>query len=87
MGQGKGRQAVYPEYVQNMVQEIRQLQNNGEKIAEIKVIITNKYKWVFHLEDLEKLSSLRFPDQKIIDNYCKLWRINETGKKTGAVQA
>ena len=36
MGQGKGRQPVYPEYVHAMVKNIRQLQSNGKKIAEIK---------------------------------------------------
>ncbi len=79
MGQGKGRQPVYPEYVHAMVKNIRQLQSNGKKIAEIKEIIIEKYKWVFHLEDLELLRTLRFPNQQIIDNYCKLWGIDETG--------
>jgi DNA-binding transcriptional MerR regulator len=81
MGQGKGRQAVYPEYVFDMVKKIRKLQKSGKKIAEIKEIITKKYKWVFHLEDIEKLKTLRFPDQQIIDNYCELWGINENGRK------
>jgi hypothetical protein len=85
MGQGKGRQAVYPEYVHNMVKMIRQLQSSGKKIAAIKEIIIKKYKWAFHLEDLDMLKTLRFPDQQIIDNYCNHWGIDESGKK-GTVQ-
>ncbi len=86
MGQGQGRQVLYPDYVYDMVKHIRQLKDSGKKIAEIKELILKKYKWAFHLEDLEKLKSLTFPDQKIIDNYCETWGIHETGKKKRAVK-
>ena len=87
MGQGQGRQVLYPDYVYDMVKHIRQLKDSGKKIAEIKELILKKYKWAFHLEDIEKLKSLTFSDQKKIDNYCETWGIHETGKKKRAVKS
>jgi phage terminase small subunit len=86
MGQGQGRQVLYPEYVFDMVKQIRELKDGGKKITDIKAVITKKYKWAFHLEDLEQLKSLTFSDQKIIDYYCETWGIHETGRKKRAVK-
>lgn len=86
MGQGQGRQVLYYDYVYDMVKHIRKLKDSGKKIAEIKAVILKKYKWAFHLEDIEKLKSLTFSDQKIIDNYCETWGIDESGKKKRAVK-